>query len=77
MKHKVPAFVGSSQASLGGLDGACATSQGSVCELAHGAQGLDALEKWGGSIQELPITGVLDWTAVKSDLDVCFLFGVW
>lgn len=39
-----------------------------MCELAHGAQGLDALEKWGGSIQELPVTGVLDSTAVESDL---------
>lgn len=35
-----------------------------MCESSHGAQGLDALEEEGGAVQGLPITGVLDWTAV-------------
>lgn len=30
----------------------------------RGAQGLDALEDEGGAVQGLPITGVLEWTAV-------------
>lgn len=60
IKHKVPSTGGQSQALLEGLDGACAASQGSVCELAQEAQGLDVLEEGGGSIQGLPITGVLD-----------------
>lgn len=41
-------------------------SQGSVRELSHGAQGLDVLEDEGGAAQGLPVTGVLEWTAVKN-----------
>lgn len=44
-----------------------AASQGSVCELSHGAQGLDVWEDEGGAAQGLPVTGVLEWTAVKTD----------
>lgn len=45
----------------------CAASQGSVRDSAHGAQGLDVLEEEGRAVHGLPITGVLEWTAVMTD----------
>lgn len=42
-----------------------AASQGSVRESGHGAHGLDSFEDGAGGAQGLPITGVLEWTAVK------------
>lgn len=64
---EVPPSVGLSHAWLTGLEETGAASQGSVRESAHGAQGLDALEDEGGAVQGLPITGVLEWTAVTRD----------
>lgn len=36
-------------------------------ELVQGAHGLDVLLEEGGAVQGLPITGVLEWTAVRRD----------
>lgn len=63
----VPPSDGLSHAWFTGLEDTGAPSQGSVPELAHGAQGLDASEAEGGAVQGLPITGLLEWTAVKTN----------
>lgn len=66
---KAPPSFGLSHAWLTGLQEAGAASHGSVRELVQGAQGLDVLLEEGGAVQGLPITGVLEWTAVRERKD--------